>query len=159
VADKKDEKKKKKRRIKGDAFWKLKGFEKKIQKVREELSEWELNKSEELKLYPDQINWATGAIFDPKAEIQDGRVVNAQVIERLAFDVLREHMSITEKLKKIDDEMVEYRDKLSAQLSVWPDMINLSTGIIADDNYEAVDPEKVDEPKDEPEPVEEKDEE
>ena len=101
-------KEKKKRRIKGDAFWKLKGFEKKIRKIQEELSEWESKKAEEMKLYPDQINWATGAVFDPLVEIREGQVKNAQVISRLPFDAINEHKEKMKKVKELDNETVSY---------------------------------------------------
>lgn len=138
MADKK-EKVEKKRRIKGDAFWKLKGFEKKIRNWQEELSEWEEKKCEELGLYPDQINWVTGVILDPKSEVKDGKVVNGCIIDRLPHEVLREHKAKASDLKKIDKEMVDFRDKLCKQLNVWPDMIDLQSGIISDDDYEGVD--------------------
>jgi len=149
VADKKEKVEKKKRRIRGDAFWKLKSFEKKIRKWQEELSEWEEKKCEELGLYPDQINWVTGVIVDPKAEIKDGVVVNGHIIDRLPHEVLREHKAKANDLKKIDKEMVDFRDKLCKQLNVWPDMIDLQSGVISDDDYEGVDPDE--EPESEPE--------
>lgn len=138
MADKNEEKKKK--RIKGKAFWKLKDFEKKIRDFQEELSEWEINKAEELELYPDQINWNTGAIFDPNAEIKNNQVLNGLVIGRLEHKTLREHKNIIDKVKLIDKEMIEFRDKLANKLEVWPDMIDLKTGVIENDVYESIDP-------------------
>jgi len=139
VADKK-EKVEKKRRIKGDAFWKLKGFENKIKDLQEEITEWELKKAEELKLYPDQINWATGAIFDVHTEVENGRVVHGKAIDRLSFEVLNEHKSILDKAKQIDKDMDAFKNKLARQMKIWPDMIDMKTGIIADDLYDGFDP-------------------
>lgn len=141
MAEKK-EKVEKKRRIKGDAFWKLKGFQKRIKNLQEELTEWELKKAEELELYPDQINWMSGAIYKDGAEIQNGRVVNAEIISRLPYDVLNEHRAIVNKSKSIDKDMTEFQEKIARQLKVWPDMIDLKTGIIADNDYEGFDPDE-----------------
>jgi len=141
VADEKKKMEKKKRRIKGDAFWKLQGFQKRIREFSEEMSEWEMKTAEENELYTDQINWVTGAIFDPNAEIKDSRVINAKVIGRLPHEIIREHKTMTEKLKKIDTDMVAFRNKLCEQLKVWPDMIDLQTGIVEDDKWDGIDPE------------------
>lgn len=141
MADEKKKMEKKKRRIKGDAFWKLQGFQKRIREFSEEMSEWEMKTAEENELYTDQINWVTGAIFDPNAEIKDSRVINAKVIGRLPHEIIREHKTMTEKLKKIDTDMVAFRNKLCEQLKVWPDMIDLQTGIVEDDKWDGIDPE------------------
>lgn len=141
MAEKKEmEKEKRKRRVMGDAFWKLKSFEKRLRKFQENLNEWETKKAEELGLYMDQINWSTGAVFDPLAEIQEGRVINARVISRLGFDVLREHREQMEEVKQLNKEMVDYRDDLSKHLHIWPDMIDLKNGVISDESYEGINP-------------------
>jgi hypothetical protein len=141
----KKEKVEKKRRIQGDAFWKLKSFEKRIKDLQEELTEWELSEAEELDLYPDQINWMNGAIYKDGAEIRDGRVINAETIARLPHDVLSEHKKIIDKSKQIDKDMTEFQNNLSRQMNIWPDMIDLKTGIIADNNYDGFDPDTEDE--------------
>ena len=149
--EKKDvEEKKKRRRIKGDAFWKIQGFQKRILKAQEELNEWEISKAEELGLYPDQINWATGAIFDDKAEIRDGKVVNAQVISRLPHEVLRAHKEQGKVFKELSEEMDAFRNNLARKMKVWPDMIDISTGIVADNSWDEIDPDTITE---EPEEV------
>lgn len=137
------EKKKRKRRIKGDAFWKLKSFAKKSKEAQKEVSEWEAGKAEELELYIDQINWITGAIFDPMLEIKEGKVVTGKVIGRLSYDVIKEHKERMVKVESIEKEIIEFRDQLSEKLNVWPDMINLRTGIISNDDYEGIDPDNI----------------
>lgn len=134
---------KKRRRIKGDAFWKIQSFQKRILKAQEELNDWQIAKAEELGLYPDQINWATGAVFDDKAEIKDGKVINAKVIERLPFDVLRTHKEQREVFKKLSDEMDTFRNDLARKMKVWPDMIDISTGIVSDNAWEEIDPDAI----------------
>lgn len=149
VADKKEEKKKK-RRIKGDAFWKLKGFEKRVKKFQENLDEWRNEKAEELELYPDLINWATGAIFNDGADIVEGKVMNAKVVGRLDYSVLKEYRKQLEEIKKIDNDMSEFRDSLAKHLDIWPDMIDLKTGVIKDeDDYDGFDPDSDEEEKEE----------
>jgi len=142
VADKKEkEEGKKKRRIRGDAFWKLRGFQKKVDKFQEELAEWEMEKLEELKLYPDQINWITGAIVDANAIIEEGRVISGQIVGRLPHEVIKAHKKEIEKLKEIDKELITFLDDLSNKLNIWPDMIDLKTGVIKDEGeYESVNP-------------------
>ncbi len=131
------EKEKVKKRIAGPEYWKLMGLMKELQKLQVKLNEWAEEKAEEMQLYPDQINWNTGSIFDPLTVIVNGKIVEGKVISRLERKAFNEHKKKVVALKKKDDEIGTFREGLAKKLNIWPDMIDFKTGVISGD-YEEV---------------------
>lgn len=138
-----------KRRISGEAFWRLKGLLKKIDDAQAELKKWRESKLEEMKKYPDQVNWAVGSIYDPLVEIRDEKVVNAKVIERLPYELLIEHRNKAREIETLGADLEQLRDDLARKLNTWPDAISVRDGVVDAGSLEAVDP---DAPKDEKQP-------
>lgn len=132
--------KKKKRRITGESYWKLRGLQKKIEDGNRALQKWREKELEKLKLYPDQVNWATGAIYDPLVKIEGDKIISATVIGRISLELLKEHRDRVAALEPHAVQLVEIRDQLAKRMGVWPDSISLRDGNVDDDGFEAVDP-------------------
>ena len=130
-----DEEKKKQRRIKGDAFWKLTRYRKKMEKAQEELAKWQQEKAEEAGVYADLINWNTGGIFSDATEIVNGVVRNGNIVGRLQKEVITEHRAKIEERMKLNEEIDAYRNKLAKVLHVWPDQIDWKTGKIDPEEF------------------------
>jgi len=128
-----------KKRIGGRNYWRIRKLVDEIKEIGKEIDKWQEAEAEKLELYPDQINWGVGSIFDPMVEIVDGQVINAKVIGRLERDLFNAAAEKREALKAKDAELGELRDELAKKLGIWPDMINVNTGVIEGD-YEEVDP-------------------
>jgi hypothetical protein len=139
----------KKRRITGEAYWRLRGLQKQLEEGQKALQKWREEQLEELKLYPDQLNWNTGAIYDPLAEIKDNQVVNAKVIGRVPLEMLADHRAKAAELEEIAAKLVEHREHLAKRLRTWPDAISLKDGTVDGEAYVAVDPEADLTPQDE----------
>jgi len=141
---------KKQRRIKGDAYWKLNGYLKKTQKMQKDLAEWQHQKAEESTyihfdtgepitgVYPDLINWQTGAIFNDGAEIVKGMVRNGKIIGRLAKDVLTEYREKMTEQTDLTEEIDAYRNQLAMALNVWPEQIDWKTGKIDTEEFDGI---------------------
>jgi hypothetical protein len=149
------EKQDRKRRITGEAYWRLRGLQKQLEEGQKQLQKWREEKLEELKVYPDQVNWNTGAIYDPIIEIKkdettgEGRVVNAKVIDRVPLEMLADHRAKGAELEEIAAKLVEHREHLAKRLRTWPDAISLKDGTVDGEAYVAVDPEADLTPQDE----------
>ena len=140
---------KKQRRVKGDAYWKLNRYVKQGQEQQEELVAWQQQKAEEATfidphtaelitgVYFDLINWNTGAIYADGAEIVAGISQNRRVVGRLSREILAEYQKRMEPIKKLNEEIGEYRDKLAVRLDVWPEQIDWMTGKISTEEFEA----------------------
>jgi len=137
MADKKD--KKKQKRIKGKAYWKLNGFMNEIKQKQKDLAKWQLEKAEEQDLYPDQIAWGSGAIYDPLAEIVEGKVINGKTIKRLPREIFKEYLDKIKEIDDVDVEVTKYREELAEKLGIWPDMIAYATGKITGE-YDGIEP-------------------
>ena len=136
------EKKKKQRRIKGEHYWTLQNMLKELKKLNKELTEWQQEQAAELEVYPDQINWAIGAIYDPLTEIEDGRVVRGKIISRIPYELLQESKEKTKAIEEQDAAIVEYREEIANKLDTWPNMIDFKTGEINVKEYSPVDPDE-----------------
>ena len=161
----KDEKKKQ-RRIKGDAFWKLNGYLTKAQKDQEELGKWQQKMAEEAVIidpvtaqaitgvYPDLINWHTGSIFSDTSEIVNGIVRNGKVAGRLDKKVIAEYQKKMEASRTLNEEVTEYRNKLAKILKVFPEQVDWKTGKVDSEEFDGVElPENLDDWED-TEPIE-----
>jgi len=142
----KDEKKQ--RRVKGDAYWKLNGFLKKVQELQKEMAEWQERKAEEATfidihtaepitgVYPDLINWNTGSVYNDGAEIIDGIVKNGKIIGRIDKKIIVEYKEMLKSMNALNEEISEYRDKLAQRLNVWPEQIDWKTGKISTEEFD-----------------------
>jgi len=136
------EKKKKQKRIKGTHYYTMQNMVKDLKKERKEIVKWQNAEAEKLDAYPDQINWLAGSIFDPMAEIVEGKVINAQVIARVPRDIFKQNQEKAAKLEELDDKLINYREDLAKQLDILPSMINLETGVINNKDYEGINPDE-----------------
>lgn len=126
----------KKRRIKGEAFWKIHGFLKSIEDAQEALKKWTDDRAKELGKYRDQINWQTGLIYDPMVEIVDGRIVRGKSIARVPDAMMDEYNAKLDSLRTIDRDLGDYRDQLARRIGVFPQDIDLKTGEVSPADFE-----------------------
>ena len=127
------------KRVTGEAYWRMRGLVKKLDEATKAIQAWREAECERRSLYPDQVNWAVGAIYDTAAEIRDGQVVNAKVVGRLPLEVLAAQRALIATVRALDEELVEYRDNLARRLRVWPEQIFFKDGSISEGpEYEAV---------------------
>jgi hypothetical protein len=127
---------KRKRRIKGESFWRMHGMLKQIESGQEALKQWQDERLAELKLYRDQVNWSTAAVYDPMVEIEDGKIVRGTVIARLPAAVVAAHDEKIKALQAIDRDLGDYRDQLAKRLGLFPKDIDIKTGEVSDDDYD-----------------------
>lgn len=130
---------KKQRRIRGDAYWKLNRYLKKVQKLQEEMAAWQQEQAETLGVYIDLINWRSGAIFEDTAEVKNGIVRNGKVVGRAGKEILEEYSERNKKMMELQDEVTAYRDKLARTLKIWPDQIDWKTGKIDTEAFDGID--------------------
>ena len=126
------DKKTKKRRIKGELFWKLADAREKSEEALEALREAARNKARELQLYPDQVDFVTGRVVD--------QIDGSKVIKRLDFEVLEWYQGELNKFNEIQKRWRSAQRVAAKACKLPADLIDPKTGEIHDEDVEFVDP-------------------
>jgi hypothetical protein len=126
---------KKRRRIRGEHFWAIRKCAQEVDDTRRALQDATQDEAKALNLYPDQVNWDSGATFQVAGDERPNGHIPQDALAR-----------ITEKARAFKEAQKALRDKLNIVAEIvgtWPDVINPATGEITDDSCEVVPAPKV----------------
>jgi len=135
---------KKKRCISGEAYWKLDGLTKKVEKAVDALDEERERLAKKYRVFKRQVHHVLGAIVDPlegEKIVKELTLAEAEKLQKL-------HKDVRTSNRAVDNEI----NSLAKQLGVRPHLIDYKTGDIAGDEAEVLEPKK-DQPAEETKPA------
>lgn len=141
------------RRLRGQKLGELRRMMKKLHGAVKALNRCRDDILDAHELFPDQINWGSGILYDVGAKNADGkteeeRAANRIAIGRITKEEQQRERQLRLEVESIDSEIGDLKWELAEKLGCFPADIDSGTGQITGTPVDGVDP---DAPQEEPE--------